>query len=79
MLSLVQSPESLALSELQEGDFGGHEPAGEVSEDEIVPERNEVLELPEDRAGVTVVVVPEREILGLGSGFEEGLERRAEY
>ena len=70
---MVQSVHCVALSQPQKGHFGRHEPAGEVSEQKVVTERNEILQLPEQGAGVSVVVVTQREVLSLGSSLEECL------
>lgn len=40
---LVQLAQGLALSQLQEGDLGGHHPAEEVAEDGVVAEGDDVL------------------------------------
>lgn len=48
--------------ELEEADLEGEHPAEQVTEDNVVPEGEEVMSLPEDGAGVAVVVGTERDI-----------------
>lgn len=43
MMLLVQLADGLSLRQLQQGDFGRHHPAKEISEDGVVPEWDNVL------------------------------------
>ena len=52
VLRLVESLQCFPLSELQKGDLGRDQPAEQIAEDWMIPEGNDVLDLPEDGARV---------------------------
>ena len=51
------------LAELQEADLGRHKPSQQVAEDGVVADGDHHFHLPEQRAGVTVVVVAKGDVL----------------
>mmetsp|Transcript_86415 Transcript_86415/g.270382 ORF Transcript_86415/g.270382 Transcript_86415/m.270382 type:complete len:227 (+) Transcript_86415:342-1022(+) len=63
MLGIVKVLQPRGLRDLQERHGGRQHPAKPPAEERIVPQRHDVLYLPEDRSAVPVVVVAERYVL----------------
>ena len=61
--ALGELPGVLRLAQLQEADLGGHQPPQQVAEDGVVADGDHHFHLPEQGAGVAVVVVPEGDVL----------------
>mmetsp|Transcript_6780 Transcript_6780/g.14123 ORF Transcript_6780/g.14123 Transcript_6780/m.14123 type:complete len:243 (+) Transcript_6780:211-939(+) len=60
VLLLVHFSDGLRLREFEEGHLGRHGPAQEQAKEGVVPDGNNLLKFPENRSGVSVVVVSER-------------------
>ena len=61
--ALGELPSVFRLTELQEADLGRHQPSQQVAEDGVVANGDHHFHLPEQRAGVTVVVVAKGDVL----------------
>ena len=61
--ALGELPSVFRLTELQEADLGWHQPSQQVAEDGVVANGDHHFHLPEQRAGVTVVVVAKGDVL----------------